>query len=528
MGSFRPRNLADFLQILWRRRLLVFFVALVVLLSALAVIISMPRVYESRALILVSGQIYDRQANGAQIAAVTEQTTSRANLEALIQRYNLGSEAANIDLAIQNLQSSIKLEPKFRSDNTGFPESFTITFRHSDPATAQKVAADLVSVFDKANVTLEKQAADELRAIRGEIADIEAQLSHTNQQRAAGEARSRSAGSRAASADRIRSERNAISSSVEALKDRQFALQQQVADQKRLISQQQDIVRNAPVADDSRMAGSYGALLKRKAELEAQVQEYSSKFTDKHPKLLQAREQLAEVNQRIAQVSPGEQTRAIANTPAAQELRNLQRDLTRMETELGVVERELNRKLQAAAMIPGGISATPLPSVEAAPARAGIASADRDYRYDSLRDRYGMLLKREGALREFQPSTSGPGAPFFQVVNRPNLPQAPAAPKRTRLAGMALGLALVAGLVAAFVAEAPRLSMIIDDRDVKYYLGVPVVALIPETLTIAERGHTQQHLFKRRLRFLMIGAAALPLLVLLLNSLNIFQILGSK
>jgi uncharacterized protein involved in exopolysaccharide biosynthesis len=528
MGSFRPRNSTDFIRILWRRKLLVFFVALIVWLAALAVIISLPRVYESRALVLVSGQIYDRQANGAQIAAVTEQTTSRANLESLIQRYNLGSEAPNMDVAIQNLQSGIKLEPKFRSDNTGFPESFTITFRHNNPAIAQKVVTDLVSMFDKANASLEKQAADEMRTIKAEIAEIEAQLSHTNQQHAASDARSRAASRASASVDRIRSERNAISSSVEALRDRQFALQQQVADQKRLIVQQQDIVRNSAVADDSRMAGSYGALLKRKAELEVQVEEYSSKFTDKYPKLLQARDQLAEVNQRIAQVSAGEQSRAIATTPAAQELRNLQRDLTRMETELGIVERELNRKLQTAASIPGGITATPLPPVSAAPVASGIVSADRDYRYDSLRDRYSMLLKREDTLREFQPSTSGPGAPFFQIVNQPNLPQSPAAPKRTRLAGMALGLALAAGLAAAFVAEAPKLSMIIDDRDVKYYLGVPVIALIPETFTIAERGQSQRHLFKRRLSFLMIGAAALPLLVLLLNTLNIFQILGSK
>jgi protein tyrosine kinase modulator len=528
MGSFRPRNSADFIKIIWRRKLLVFFVSLIVLLSALAVIISLPRVYESRALVLVSGQIYDRQANGAQIAAVTEQTTSRANLEALIQRYNLGSADPNMDVAIQNLQSGIKVEPKFRSDNTGFPESFTITFRHNDPAIAQKVVTDLVSIFDKANASLEKQAADEMRTIKSEIAEIESQLSNTNQQRASSDARSRAAGRAAASIDRIRSERNAISSSVEALRDRQYALQQQVADQKRLIIQQQDLVRNTPVVDDSRMAGSYGALLKRKAELEAQVEEYVSKFTDKYPKLLQARDQLAEVKQRIAQVSAGEQSRAIATTPAAQELRNLQRDLTRMETELGIVERELNRKLQAAATVPGGLTPTPLPPVSAAPAASGVVSADRDYRYDSLRDRYSMLLKREDTLREFQPSTSGPGTPFFQIVNQPNLPQAPAAPKRSRLAGMALGLALAAGLAAAFVAEAPKLSMIMDDRDVKYYLGVPVIALIPETFTIAERGQSQRLVFKRRLRFLMIGAAALPLLVLLLNSLNVFQILGSK
>ena len=162
MGSFRPRNLADFLQIVWRRKMLVLFVALLISLASLAVIIRIPRLYESRALILVSAQIYDRQANGAQIAAVTEQTTSRAHLEEIIQRYNLASDAPNMDVAFQNLRSAIKLEPKFRSDNTGFPESFTITFRHSDPAIAQKVVTDLVSIFDKANSTLEKQAADEM------------------------------------------------------------------------------------------------------------------------------------------------------------------------------------------------------------------------------------------------------------------------------------------------------------------------------------------------------------------------------
>jgi hypothetical protein len=83
-------------------------------------------------------------------------------------------------------------------------------------------------------------------------------------------------------------------------------------------------------------------------------------------------------------------------------------------------------------------------------------------------------------------------------------------------------------LAAAFVAEAPRLSMINDDRDVKYYLGVPVVALIPETFTIAERGQAQRQLFIRRIAYLIAGAAALPLLVLLLNGINIFQFLGSK
>src|SRR5687768_15273268 len=76
MGSYRPRSFTECLQIFWRRKTIIAFIAIVVLLSAAAVVISIPKVYESRALIVVSGAIYDRQAaNGAQVAAVTEQIT---------------------------------------------------------------------------------------------------------------------------------------------------------------------------------------------------------------------------------------------------------------------------------------------------------------------------------------------------------------------------------------------------------------------------------------------------------------------
>ena len=37
--------------------------------------------------------------------------------------------------------------------------------------------------------------------------------------------------------------------------------------------------------------------------------------------------------------------------------------------------------------------------------------------------------------------------------------------------------------------------MIYDERDVNYFLGVPVVALIPETLTTNERSHDARRMF---------------------------------
>ena len=108
MGSLRPRNLIEYLQIIWRRRLLFFFMAAVMLISSFFVIKGIPTLFESRALIVVYGNKYDDQTNGAQMAAVTEQVTSRSNLEALIQKYNL-----------YNLKSEAELEGAVRRDAQG-------------------------------------------------------------------------------------------------------------------------------------------------------------------------------------------------------------------------------------------------------------------------------------------------------------------------------------------------------------------------------------------------------------------------
>ncbi|MGA9772451.1 MAG: Wzz/FepE/Etk N-terminal domain-containing protein [Blastocatellia bacterium] len=530
MGSFRPRNLTDVIQILRRRINLILFTTAVVMLAAFIIIISIPHTYESRARIVVSGQIYDRQANGAQIAAVTEQITSRANVENLINRYGLYAPVTNMDRAVQNLQAEIKLDAKLRSDANGFPESFTLSYRHADPAIAQKVVTDMLAIFNQANATLEKQAAEEARAIRAEIEDLEGRLTQTNHQRAASAARASAASRVASNIDRVRSERTAIASSVETLRDREYALQQQIASQKQQIVQQQEIVRSAPPADDGRSSSSYNALIKRKAELEGQIKDYLANYTDKYPKLILAREQLAEVNQRISEASAsGEGKRASAASPEAAQLRTLQHELSRMETELEIVQREMSRKMQAASSLPGGGSSSPVyvpssPSSSPGTGSSGIA----EYGVEGLKERYTALLKREDALKDFQPSISGPGTPFFQTVDQPNLPQSPAAPNRSKLMMFALALALGAGLVAAIIVELPRMTRIHDERDINYFLGVPVVAMIPETLTIAERGQSQNSLFKRRLVYLLMGAAAVPVLVLVLNSIRIFQILGNK
>jgi hypothetical protein len=117
---------------------------------------------------------------------------------------------------------------------------------------------------------------------------------------------------------------------------------------------------------------------------------------------------------------------------------------------------------------------------------------------------------------------------MFYVIDRANLPQLPAAPNRLALQAFALALAAAFGLAADFAAEAPRMFRINDSRDIEYFLGAQVLAVIPETLTPAERAHKRRLRLTRGAALLAIAAALAPVLVYLLTQLRVFQILAGK
>jgi hypothetical protein len=117
---------------------------------------------------------------------------------------------------------------------------------------------------------------------------------------------------------------------------------------------------------------------------------------------------------------------------------------------------------------------------------------------------------------------------MFQVIDSPNVPRMPVAPNRNFLRLLGLGIALGLGLLVAAAREFLRLLMINDHRDVEYYLGAPVLALIPETLTPFERGRRRRLWLLRWLALGLLSAMMIPIFVVVLDRLQIFQILGIR
>lgn len=530
MGSLRPRTIIEYLQMLWRRKLLIILFSTAVMLAAYNAMSPVRNVYESSALVAISVQSSDeKSAIDVQLAAVNQYMQSRANLEPIIKRYKLYGDKTDMETAIGMLRRDLNIVTKLREYYPQFPTSFTITYKNNDPALAMQVTNDLVSYFSDTNEMLEKRSANEISNLDSDINEVEGRLKQISQQRTSGALSARSLSV-------LRSQKALLMSAIETLSDKELSLNKRIADQQRQISEQEKLVKATPLSsnDSARGSSAYGVLLSQKVMLEAQLKEQKSQYTDKNSKVIQTQAQIAEFNRQLAQLentNTGGQADLSAAYPEIRELRDFRRQLVILDTELELTKRELERKRQALALLPSDINVSP-----AEIASGGTSSnllpndntkeADGADEYSLLFNRYGSLMEKRDSLRRSGAARTDAKSGLFQVVDKAAMPTSPVSPNRLKLMLVACAMAVFVGLMAAFVVEAPRLMMIQDERDVEYLLGAPVIGLIPETLTPSESRHNRKLILVRALGVLLLAAMLVPVLAILLKKFQVFQIIA--
>jgi len=530
MESLRPRRLPEFLSILWRRKKLLLLMALVMLIATLIVIRRIPNTYESSALVVVNlRNDPDGLSEMARFGKLQQELTSRNNLTTLIRKHGLYPKAQDVDVAVEALQKSLKVEIRMRNYIPEVPEAVFINLRHPDPKKAQAVVNDLVRMLEQCNEQMRTDAAAEVGRLTSQITEIETRLKELTPKRDFDMTRVEALSRLRADSAAASSQRQMVESSIEGLSDSEFSLQRQIAEQRNQVAEHEKVVRSLPAAPGS---VAYGTILIEKSKIEAEIKNYSDQYTDKHPRMVQLRSQLTEIDRQVNRLET--QTGPVLPTlltPEGRELLTMRRDLKRMETDLDVVQRQLLRKnLQI-----GKLPPAPDPAADPAQAPAAIASprseSARDdvarTEYDRLVMRYNWLLEKQDSMLKLS-GAQGPAHMMFYVIDNPNLPRLPSAPNRLTLQLIALGVAILFGLLIALALEIPRLYKINDDRDVEYFLGAPVLAAIPETLTPVERARKRKLRLTRGALTLTLAAALAPILVLLLTYLKIFQVIAGK
>src|SRR5215510_10795755 len=183
MIYIRPRRITEYLEILWRRKMLFVLMTSALLISTIYIVRRVPNLYESRASVVITAPTTDeRLVQAVPFNLLTQQLTSRANLEQLLERYNLYPDIKDQDRAIKKLEKAIKIDTKMRS-YPETPDSVTIMFRHHDPISAQRVVTDLVSPFEDANTQSNMLALEEQRQLDARIREVEENLIKMGPQR---------------------------------------------------------------------------------------------------------------------------------------------------------------------------------------------------------------------------------------------------------------------------------------------------------------------------------------------------------
>src|SRR5262249_14400436 len=137
-------------------------------------------------------------------------------------------------------------------------------------------------------------------------------------------------------------------------------------------------------------------------------------------------------------------------TPEGRDLIVMHRDLRRMEGDLEVTQRRLQKRNQQLSGLPRVDGRAASDGSASLIGRNDVAPAE----YDTMVKRYDWLLDKQDSLLKLS-AERDPSRAMFYVIDKANLPRLPAAPNRLKLQAFALVMAAAFGMAIAFAVETP-------------------------------------------------------------------------
>jgi polysaccharide chain length determinant protein (PEP-CTERM system associated) len=478
----------DIKSILWRGRwwiLLPFAVGL-----ALAPFISarVPKLYRSETVLMVIPQripdSYVRSTVTASVQdrlfSISDQILSRTRLERIITEFNLYPQERQVvtmeDVVARMRSRDINLQPPGRE------QSFRVSYTSADPATAQRVAARLASMFIDENLREREKLAESTSVfLESQLAEAKVRLLEHEKKleqyrlKNSGELPSQQSANLQA-IQNARMQLQSVSESMNRSRERRLLLERQLADALPPATGKTG-KDGKPIV--LRMLPSEGPL----AEAQKKLEEYKLRYTPNHPDVRALERTIRDLEERVkaeaALPPPPPDTRPtpeqIAQEKGVRDLRfqidDIDRQLKASEEETQQLRRELS-----------GYQAR----IEAAPIRESeLVELTRDY--NTLQEIYtGLLSKQEDSKLAANLERRQIGEQF-RILDPASFPLRPSNQKDRLVAMFAasfIGLAL--GFLLVGLGELRDSSFKLE-QDIQRTLDLPVLALVPVMTSDRER-----------------------------------------
>jgi polysaccharide chain length determinant protein (PEP-CTERM system associated) len=481
----RQLSLGDYGTIL-RRRLWLILIP-VVLGPALAFLIAKrlsPR-YTSSSLILIeepkvpTSVVPSVLGNDltARVAHITEQIESRTLLEPVIEQYGLYKQdlkKVSMEDLVEKMRADILVRPVQFSKQPGESSAasanqvpgFQLSFTADTPALAQSVCAWITSQFINQNLKLgEARAVGTSQFLSGELQNAKQQLDAEDAKLAA--FKLKYFGSLP---DQEQSTIQLLASLGRELNSVNDTLSRDREDKTYLETL---LAQELQSWKTTQTGASPQTLQQQLVKLQTNLAALRMQYTDTYPDVIKAKQAISELEKKIAQQDTGTKTHApskAAVAPAAStQVNQLRAQIGSLDIAIQTAERNQENLRQQIQAYTAKLKMTPAVEQQ---------YKDITRNYQTALKFYDSLLAKEDLSQMSTNLEMQQGGQNFEVLDPADLPRKPSFPNYGRFAAGGALLGIVLGLGLALAIEM-RDKALRDEKDVEFFLGAPVLALVP-------------------------------------------------
>lgn len=471
------------------RRRIWWILAPTVLVPILAYVVSLriPNRYASQTLVLVEQQkvpdnfvkpVITEDLNG-RLATMQEQILSRTRLQPIIESSGLFKAdygKVPMEQLVDRMRKSIKVSPirsevESRRDMPGFYISFTA----DDPTVAQKVCAEITSMFMTENLKAREQSAvGTTDFLKNQLEDAKRKLDEQDSKLA--QFKRKYLGQLPDQEQANLSMLTTVNSQLDAVTQAINRTSQDKTYAESLLAQQL-----AAWQSSRKAVASPDNLEHQLSALQSQLVTLQSKYTESHPDIIKLKKEIAELTRQVndstaAATSAQPPKAAAANEPA--QIQQLRLQVHQLDAAIKERSAEQDRLRKQVGLYQSRVQLSPLVEEEYKQLTRDYSSAQKFH--DEL---LGKVTQSEMAT-DLERRQQGEQ---FRVVDPPNLPEKPTSPDRLMFIKGGLAGGFVLGLGIALLLEM-RDKSIRSDRDVEFYLQLRTIAMVPTIGAAAGRG----------------------------------------
>ncbi len=468
-------------EIILKRHWIIIIPFCVSMIIGTVLVVTLPRVYEAKTVILVQPQkvpsnivqdIVSSDLN-ARISTLSQQILSRSNLEKIIEDFQLYSgpkyKKMFLEKKVEDLQTRISV--KVTQGGGRNADSFSISFRGTDPEKVMQVTSSLASSFIDENLKIRESQAigtntfleDELETMRIRLMETEQKLKDYRETNMGG----------------LPEQLNSNLSILSNLNERLTALQTDIIDVRSRLSnlKNSDFETNRPTSMPVQ-----NIVRDQEADsleqLKEQLKVFQNRYTENHPDVIRIKKRITDLEEQIKKDSKGRTVSSNLSTSRSPQLnvsfvqqrQNLKNELARLELERNDITNQIGDYKKR-------VEDTPKREQE-------LQSLQRDY--DNINETYNSLLGRQLEAQIAVNMEKKQKGEQFRILDPARLPQSPVSPnmKMMLIIFTFAGLGLGGGII--FLIEFFDTSFK-DPEEIEMFLNLPVLATLPTVASDSEK-----------------------------------------